>query len=85
MRRKNFAYLWAMALFLLVSVTDSIFALPAQDSDSASPESASQQFCNSDSGLPSGVSNGREPASTGALMLVKTKVWKNLVCLLPAN
>lgn len=85
MRRKNFAYLWAMALFLLVSVTDSIFALPAQDSDSELSATASQQLCHTDSGLPSGVSNGPEPAPTGALMLVKTKVWKNLVCLLPAD
>ena len=85
MRRRNFAYLWAMALFLLVSLTDSIFALPAQDSDSELLEPAPSQFCNTDAGLPSGDSRGHEPASAGSLPLVKSRAWKNLVCLLPGN
>ena len=85
MRGKNFAYLWATALFLLVSVTDSIFALPSEDSESESLESASQQLCKTDTGMPSGVSSGQERASGSIPVITESKTWKNLVCSFSGN
>lgn len=85
MRGKNFAYLWATGLFLLVSVTDSLFALPAADAHDNPAEIESLVPCKSTTGMPSTVASNLERANGEVPMLTPSKVWRNLVCSLAGN
>lgn len=85
MRGKNFAYLWATGLFLLVSVTDSLFALPDAEAHDNPDQIESLAPCKSNSGMPSTVASNLERASGEVPMLTPSKVWRNLVCSLTGD
>ena len=85
MRGKNFAYLWASGLFLLIAVTDSLFALPVADLDLELAETDALPKCTSETAMPASVARNLEGTANEVMVLTPSKVLKNLVCSLSGN
>ena len=85
MRGKNSAYLWASGLFLLIAVTDSLFALPVADSDFNLADNDALPKCSSKTVMPSTVARNLEGTADEVMVLSPAKILKNLVCSLSGN
>ncbi len=85
MRGKYGAYLWATGLFLLISATDTLFALPAPASLDGLAQTVSLPTCKTQTGMPTAVASNRERSSCAVPMQTASGVWKNLVCSLSGN
>jgi hypothetical protein len=80
MRGKYGAYLWATAVFLLFSATDTLFALPEPGRHDHQPDVQALPSCRSDTGMPSMVASSRERANGEVPMLTPSRILKNLAC-----
>ncbi len=85
MRVKYAAYLSATGLFVLVSVTDTLFALPAEQLHDNRAEIEALEPCKKQSGMPLTVASTLERANGEVPMLTPAKVWRNLACSLTGN
>ena len=85
MRGKNFAYLWASGLFLLIAATDSLFALPVADLNGELADADFLPKCTSETVMPSSVTRNLEGTADEVIVLTPSKVLKNLVCSLSGN
>lgn len=85
MRGKYFAYLWAIVVFLLFSITDTLFALPYTGEAAEAARNVPETTCTAKSSLPGTLSHPADRSPAESPMITASKVWKNLACSLSGN